>query len=80
MLCRGISDRNAAFPPPPDPDAGVHEPSLWRCTILCHQPVRGLRERSALLSTRAILFLAILFFHELHLDCGSLLYVLIYQK
>lgn len=75
LLRRCISDRNPAFLAPPHPIDRVYEPSLWGHTVLCDQSLRSLRERRALQPTGAILFLAVLFLHELYLDCGSILSV-----
>lgn len=70
-----ISDRNAAFLAAPNPIDRVYVPSLWGYIILCDQSLRSLRERCTIQPTGAILFLAVLFLHELYLDCGSLLSV-----
>lgn len=75
-----ISDRNPAFFAPPNSTNRVHEPPLRGYTVLCHQSLRSLRERRAIYPTGAILFLAVLLLHELHLDCGSILSVYSYIK
>lgn len=71
LLRRRLSDHNAAFPATPDTNGRVHEPSLWGYAVLCDEPVRRLCEGGALLPTGGLLLLAILLFHELHLDRGS---------
>lgn len=70
VLWRCISDRDEALLEASGTADGVHEPSLRRYIVLCDELVRPLRERSGLLSTGSVLFLAVLFLYELHLDRG----------
>jgi hypothetical protein len=75
MLCGCISDRDEALLAAPGTDDGVHEPSLRRHAILCDESIRPLRERSGLLPTGSLLFLAVLFLYEFHLDRGPGVFV-----
>lgn len=76
VLCCCILDRNRPFPAPPHPGNCVHEPSVRRHAILCDQFVWRVCPRATIFPTGAVLFLAILLPHELHLDCGPSVYAL----